>query len=68
MGVGRLRLGGISPFLPLSVGEDFVKVLPSHMKMPPDHYKGHMPHQRDMPPLLVLVAAMGKREPVNELQ
>ena len=31
--------------------EDFFKVPPSHMKVPPDHYtKGRRPHQRDTHP------------------
>ena len=39
----------------LKVLEDFFKVPPNHMKVPP---KGRRPHQRDMP-WLIPVAAMG---------
>ena len=43
------------------------------MKMPPDHHKaphvttkGHTPHQRDIPPLLIPVATIGNvNKPMN---
>ena len=42
---------------------DFFKVPHGHIQAPLGHLKGH---QSDMPPLLILVAAMGKGKQINE--
>jgi len=41
--------------------KDLFKVLCSHIQA-----KGHRPHQSDTPPLLILVAAMGKGKQINK--
>ena len=48
--------------------EDFFKVLPSHMKVVPDHYKGPLATSKGHAPLLIPVAAMGKCKQANEFQ
>ena len=45
--------------------EDFVKVLRSHMKVPPDHYKGPLATSKGHAALFIPVAATGKCKQVN---
>ena len=48
--------------------EDFFKVLPSHMKVPPDHYKGPQATSKGHTPWLIPVAAMRKCKQTNGFQ
>ena len=45
--------------------EEFFKVLPSHIKIPPDHYKAPQVTSKGHTPLLIPIAAMRKCKPLN---
>ena len=47
---------------------DFFKVLPSHMKVLPGHYKGQHATSKGRTPLLTPVAPMGQYKQANEFQ
>ena len=48
--------------------EDFFKVPPSHIKVPPDQYKGLQATSKGHASLVILVATMGKCKQANEFQ
>ena len=47
---------------------NFFKVLPSHMKVPPDHCKGPQATSKGHAPLLIPVSTMGECKQANEFQ